>query len=106
MFQLCIRVKKHSPLQMRPGFQSHDSENLAAATLATVRRVRRQVAFDLYALCGIARTDMPGRTRAMLRKFEFLGASVGLFISRDRDMALGSWLNCAEKYPRHRTRAG
>lgn len=55
---------------------------------------RRKIGFDLYARYGIDRHDMPGRKAAMLRNYEFFGASVGLFFTMERDMALGAWLDC------------
>jgi nitroreductase len=55
---------------------------------------RRKVGFDLYALYGIDRHDMPARKAAMLRNFDFFGAPVGLFFSMDREMAQGAWLDC------------
>lgn len=55
---------------------------------------RRKVGFDLYALYGIDRRDMKARKQAMLRNYTFFGAPVGLFFVMDRDMTLGSWLDC------------
>ncbi|WP_234149522.1 nitroreductase [Sphingobium sufflavum] len=55
---------------------------------------RRKVGFDLYALYGIDRQDMPARHQAMLRNYDFFGAPVGLFFTMDRAMALGAWLDC------------
>jgi nitroreductase len=55
---------------------------------------RRKVGFDLYALYGIARNDMPARFEAVLRNFTFFGAPVGLFFTMDRRLLYGSWLDC------------
>jgi nitroreductase len=55
---------------------------------------RRRVGFELYRLYGVARDDLAGRKRAMLRNFEFFGAPVGLFFAMDRCLLLGSWLDC------------
>jgi nitroreductase len=55
---------------------------------------RRKVAYDLYAKYGIARDDLAARKAAMLRNFDFFGAPVGLFITMERDHALGAWLDC------------
>ncbi len=55
---------------------------------------RRKVGYDLYALYGIKKEDMPARTAAALRNFEFFGAPVGLFFSMDRRLLYGSWLDC------------
>jgi nitroreductase len=55
---------------------------------------RRRIGFELYRLSGIARDDLEGRKRAMLRNFEFFGAPVGLFFALERDLLLGSWLDC------------
>lgn len=55
---------------------------------------RRRIGFELYRLYGVARADLEGRKRAMLRNFEFFGAPVGLFFAMERDLLLGSWLDC------------
>lgn len=58
------------------------------------RSRRRKVGFDLYALYGIDRDDMAARKVAMLRNYDFFGAPVGLFVTMDRAMALGAWIDC------------
>jgi nitroreductase len=55
---------------------------------------RRRVGYELYALLGVARDDFESRKRVMLRNFEFFGAPVGLFFAMERDLLLGSWLDC------------
>lgn len=55
---------------------------------------RRKIGFDLYAKYGLERQDMAGRKAAMLRNFTFFGAPVGIFITMDRDQALGAWIDC------------
>jgi nitroreductase len=55
---------------------------------------RRKIGFDLYAKYGLARDDMAGRKAVMLRNFDFFGAPVGLFVTMERDHALGAWLDC------------
>lgn len=55
---------------------------------------RRKIGLDLYALCGIDRHDKVARARAFLRNYEFFGAPVGLFVTIERDLELGSWLYC------------
>lgn len=55
---------------------------------------RRKVGFDLHALYGVERHDMGARQQAMLRNFDFFGAPVGLFVTMDRAMSQGSWLDC------------
>ena len=55
---------------------------------------RRKVGYDLYALYGIDRHDKTAREAAMLLNFEFFGAPMGLFFTMDREMTLGSWLDC------------
>lgn len=54
---------------------------------------RRQVGYALYAACGIERTDFEARKQAALRNYEFFGAPVGLIVSMDRALTLGSWLD-------------
>lgn len=55
---------------------------------------RRRVGFELYRLYGVARDDLEGRKRVMLRNFEFFGAPVGLFFAMERYLLHGSWLDC------------
>jgi nitroreductase len=55
---------------------------------------RRKIGFELHAKYGVARGDLAGRKAAMLRNFDFHGAPVGLFITMERDHALGAWLDC------------
>ena len=54
---------------------------------------RRKVGFDLYGLAGIARGDMEGRKRQSLKNYTFFGAPVGLFVTMDRRLEKGSWLD-------------
>jgi nitroreductase len=55
---------------------------------------RRKLGFDLYALYGIDRRDTEARKRAYLRNYDFFGAPVGLFITMDRELLAGSWIDC------------
>jgi nitroreductase len=55
---------------------------------------RRKIGYDLYALYGIDREDRPARAEAMLRNFDFFGAPVGLFVTMDRALTIGQWLDC------------
>ncbi len=55
---------------------------------------RRKVGLDLFAIYGIDRDDIDGRTRAYLRNFAFFGAPLGLFFVIERTMSQGAWLDC------------
>ena len=55
---------------------------------------RRKLGFDLYALYGINRHDLEARSQAYLRNYDFFGAPVGLFITMERELLLGSWIDC------------
>ncbi len=55
---------------------------------------RRKVGFDLYALLGIARHDKAAREAQALENFTFFGAPVGLFVTLDRRLDRGSWIDC------------
>lgn len=57
------------------------------------RSRRRKVGFDLFAIYGIGRDDLEGRTRALLRNFSFFGAPVGLFFTMERDWGYGAWID-------------
>lgn len=54
---------------------------------------RRKLGHDLYATLGIARDDKAGRERQMLENFKFFGAPVGLFVTFDRRMATGTFMD-------------
>lgn len=54
---------------------------------------RRQVGWELYSLCGIARGDHAAGHAQRGRNFDFFGAPVGLFFTIDRDLEQGSWLD-------------
>jgi nitroreductase len=55
---------------------------------------RRKLGFDLYALYGIDRHDIQSRKHAYLRNYDFFGAPVGLFITMERELLAGSWIDC------------
>lgn len=55
---------------------------------------RRKIGFDLYDRYGIDRNDIAARKEAMLRNYDFFGAKNGIFFTVDREMSLGSWLDC------------
>jgi nitroreductase len=55
---------------------------------------RRKLGWDLYGLLGIAKGDRGGTSRQHAKNYEFFGAPVGLFFTLDRDLELGSWLDC------------
>jgi nitroreductase len=65
-----------------------------AAVMEPYLSRRRKVGYELYKLYGIARDDFAARKQAMLRNFDFFGASVGLFFTMERHLLLGSWLDC------------
>lgn len=58
------------------------------------RARRRKIGFDLYDLLGIARDDEAARAAQSRRNFLFFDAPVGLFVTVDRRLNLGSWLDC------------
>ncbi len=54
---------------------------------------KRKLGYDLYKTLGIARDDMAARERQMHENFRFFGAPVGLFVTFDRRMATGTYLD-------------
>lgn len=52
---------------------------------------RRGVGFGLYDLLGIKKDDFAGRAKQGARNFTFFDAPVGLFITTDSYLSLGSW---------------
>jgi nitroreductase len=54
---------------------------------------RRRCGFGLYATLGIARDDAEARHRQMLRNYVFFDAPVGLFVTLDRRLNTGSYMD-------------
>ena len=54
---------------------------------------RRAVGFELYKLLNIARDDFKARDRQMQENFYFFGAPVGMFITMDRRLAVGTFMD-------------
>lgn len=54
---------------------------------------RRKVGFDLYEKLGIAREDRAARDAQMLKNYVFFGAPVGLFVTFDRRLATGTFMD-------------
>ena len=54
---------------------------------------RRAVGFELYKLLGIAKDDYEARNKQMQENFHFFGAPVGMFITMDRRLAEGTFID-------------
>jgi nitroreductase len=54
---------------------------------------RRKLGHELYAILGIAREDKAARERQMLENYKFFGAPVGLFVTFDRRLAAGTFMD-------------
>jgi len=54
---------------------------------------RRKLGKDLYALLNIAKGDQAAMKRQFGRNYQFFDAPVGLFITIDRAMNVGSWFD-------------
>ena len=54
---------------------------------------RRAVGFELYKLLNIARDDFKARDKQMQENFYFFGAPVGMFITMDRRLAVGTFID-------------
>ena len=54
---------------------------------------RRATGFGLYEALGIDRKDYEARTAQMLQNFRFFGAPVGMFITFDRRLAEGTFMD-------------
>jgi nitroreductase len=54
---------------------------------------RRATGWGLYNLVGVAKGDREGARRQLDRNFVFFDAPVGLIITLDRDLELGSWVD-------------
>jgi nitroreductase len=54
---------------------------------------RRELGYDLYAKLGIARDDVAARTSHMNRNYLFFDAPVGLFVTVDRRLNTGSYID-------------
>lgn len=54
---------------------------------------RRKLGHELYAILGIGREDKARREAQMLENFKFFGAPVGLFVTFDRRLATGTFMD-------------
>src|SRR5690606_13382729 len=54
---------------------------------------RREVGFALYGLLGIGRRDVDRMREQHDRNFSFFGAPVGMIVTIDRRLEVGSWLD-------------
>ena len=54
---------------------------------------RRAVGFELYKLLEIGRDDFEARDKQMQENFHFFGAPVGMFITMDRRLATGTFMD-------------
>ena len=54
---------------------------------------RRKLGFELYESMGIKRDDKAARENQMLRNYLFFDAPVGIFVTSDRRLATGTWLD-------------
>lgn len=54
---------------------------------------RRSLGSALYGLLGISKRDVSAKRAQFDRNFNFFDAPVGLFLTIDRDLAAGSWLD-------------
>lgn len=54
---------------------------------------RRKVGWDLYTLLGIGRGDKEKMHAQLGRNYRFFGAPVGLIVTIDRSLEIGSWLD-------------
>ncbi|MBM3482303.1 MAG: nitroreductase [Alphaproteobacteria bacterium] len=55
---------------------------------------RRKIGWDLYSLCGIQKGDTEKMATQHGKNFDFFGAPVGLMLTVEADMELGSWIDC------------
>ncbi|ARR57551.1 hypothetical protein HY78_28900 (plasmid) [Rhizorhabdus wittichii DC-6] len=55
---------------------------------------RRKLGWDLYGTLGIARGETEKMAAQHRRNFTFFDAPVGLILSVERDMQIGSWFDC------------
>jgi nitroreductase len=54
---------------------------------------RKQLGAVLYGLVGISKRDIPAMRAQFDRNYKFFDAPVGVFVTIDRDLAVGSWLD-------------
>ena len=54
---------------------------------------RRAVGFELYKLLNIGREDFEARDKQMQENFHFFGAPLGMFITMDRRLATGTFMD-------------
>ena len=54
---------------------------------------RRKLGHELYAILGIGREDKAAREQQMLKNYSFFGAPIGLFVTFDRRLATGTFMD-------------
>lgn len=54
---------------------------------------RRKIGWDLYGLLGIPKGDFEATEQQRRRNYSFFGAPVGLILTLDEDLQIGSWLD-------------
>ncbi len=54
---------------------------------------RRKIGWDMYAKVGVAKGDHEGTERQRRRNYDFFGAPVGMILTLDEDLEIGSWLD-------------
>jgi nitroreductase len=74
-----------------PDFTVYPSERSNPPAPQAYLPRRQKVAFDMYALMGVARDDKAARGNAMLRNFVFFDAPVGIIVTVDRAVDRNGW---------------
>ncbi len=54
---------------------------------------RRKIGWDLYGLLGIPKGNFEATEQQRRRNYEFFGAPVGMILTLDEDLQIGSWLD-------------
>ena len=83
-----LKARREEPEAHKPEYQSYMKE-WREPYLAR----RRATGWGLYNLVGVSKGDREGARRQMERNYVFFDAPVGLIITLDRDLELGSWVD-------------
>ena len=52
---------------------------------------RRQLAYEMFGLMGVERSDKNGRLEALLDNYRFFGAPIGIIVTVDREVDINGW---------------
>jgi nitroreductase len=75
-----------SEYKMYPG-----KNDMSKEKYSVYMKRRRQLAYDMFGLMGVERSDKNGRLKALLDNYRFFGAPIGIIVTVDREVDINGW---------------